>query len=181
MKECDEFLDVLDKAGNPTGEILSREEVHQRGLWHRTVHLWVLNSQGQVLLQLRAPTVHSDPNRWDISSAGHIPAGEGSLVGAVRELKEELGIDAREEEFEFLFSTTHQIEVGRIFDRAYNDIYLIKRDIAPDDFKLQAEEVSQVRWIHWTALENLAADPQVVDHSPEYRRLYNILEQRLKR
>lgn len=50
-----ENLDVLDEQGNKTGEIKSRDEIHEKGLWHRTVHIWVVNDNKDVLMQLRSP------------------------------------------------------------------------------------------------------------------------------
>lgn len=51
-----EFLDVLNPDGSPAGERLSREEVHRKGLHHRTVHVWVRNAKGELLLQKRSST-----------------------------------------------------------------------------------------------------------------------------
>jgi hypothetical protein len=39
-----EYLDVLDSKGVHTGERKLRAHVHRDGDWHRTVHVWVLNS-----------------------------------------------------------------------------------------------------------------------------------------
>lgn len=178
MRESEEYLDILDEEGRATGEVKTREETHQRGLWHRTVHIWVMNTGGELLLQLRAPTVHSDPNRWDISAAGHIPAGEDSLRGALRELREELGVQARAEELEFLFSTKREIELDSITDRAFNDIYLLQRDVDLEKLQLQAEEVAAVRWLPWRELDGLWRRADVVEHEEEYSRLYKILEKR---
>eukprot|EP01119_Soliformovum_irregulare_P014431 TRINITY_DN3947_c0_g1_i2.p1 TRINITY_DN3947_c0_g1~~TRINITY_DN3947_c0_g1_i2.p1 ORF type:complete len:185 (+),score=48.17 TRINITY_DN3947_c0_g1_i2:17-571(+) len=76
----EEYLDVLDENGKFTGISHPRSQVHREGLWHRVVHVWIVNSKGQVLLQQRTLNKESWPGMWDISSAGHISAGEGSLV-----------------------------------------------------------------------------------------------------
>ena len=39
---CMEYLDIVDEAGQPTGEIISRDEAHQQGILHRTAHVWVV-------------------------------------------------------------------------------------------------------------------------------------------
>ena len=67
-----EYFDVLDENGNKTGETKLRSEVHRDGDWHRTVHIWVFNRQGEVLLQRRCATKDSYPNMLDISCAGHL-------------------------------------------------------------------------------------------------------------
>ncbi|HEX7510823.1 MAG TPA: hypothetical protein VF335_05955, partial [Chitinivibrionales bacterium] len=48
-----ELIDIVDQAGNPLGYSRPRDEVHKTGLWHKTVHIWVLNSKQQLLLQKR--------------------------------------------------------------------------------------------------------------------------------
>lgn len=57
--------------------------MHRDGDYHRAVHTWIYaESTGQLLLQLRSDCKESWPGLWDISSAGHISAGDTSLVSA---------------------------------------------------------------------------------------------------
>uniref|UniRef100_A0A2N9IHP9 Nudix hydrolase domain-containing protein n=1 Tax=Fagus sylvatica TaxID=28930 RepID=A0A2N9IHP9_FAGSY len=78
-----EHLDVLTKSGQKTGISKPRGDVHRDGDYHRAVHVWIFaeNTQ-QLLLQRRADCKDSYPGLWDISSAGHISAGDPSLVSA---------------------------------------------------------------------------------------------------
>ena len=95
-----EYLDVVDENGMPTGETVERSVAHREGFPHRTSHLWLVRKRDgriQVLLQKRAMT-KSFPGCYDISSAGHIPAGQDYYPSAIRELKEELGLTAKESE-----------------------------------------------------------------------------------
>ena len=87
-----ELLDIVDEKGNPTGETVPREVAHREGIRHRTAHVWIFRRRGgvvQILLQKRSDNKDSDPGCYDISSAGHIPAGSDYIPSAVRELKEE--------------------------------------------------------------------------------------------
>ena len=96
-----ELLDVVDENGTPTGEVVSRERAHGSGIRHRTAHVWLVRSRGgkiQILLQKRCESKDSWPGCYDISSAGHIPAGVDFIPSALRELREELGVDAAPEE-----------------------------------------------------------------------------------
>ena len=99
-----EMFDIVDENGEPTGTVKERTKVHEDGDLHRTSHVWIVrdNNKGglDVLLQKRSESKDSNPGCYDISSAGHIPAGCGYLDSALRELKEELGIDASSEELE---------------------------------------------------------------------------------
>ena len=90
-----EWFDVVDEKGNPTGETVEREYAHRNGVRHRTAHLWLAREKNgcpQILLQKRSANKDSHPGCYDISSAGHIPAGVEYRESAVRELKEELGV-----------------------------------------------------------------------------------------
>ena len=89
----EELFDIVHAAtGEPTGEVQPRSRVHAAGLFHRSVHVWLLHaSSGSLLLQQRAAAKDSWPGRWDISAAGHISAGEGPLETAVREVEEVRG------------------------------------------------------------------------------------------
>ena len=101
-----ELLDVYNGDGSPAGYVASRDFVHWRGLWHTTVHIWVAGKDDRgrpsLLLQLRSSDRRLYPSCWDISSAGHLPAGEDALNGAVREAGEELGLRVRPEELTFV-------------------------------------------------------------------------------
>ena len=73
-----EILDVVDETGAPTGETVERAEAHREGVRHRTAHVWIArnrNGRIQLLLQKRCMQKDSFPGCYDISSAGHIPAG----------------------------------------------------------------------------------------------------------
>ena len=99
-----EYLDVIDKNGNLTGEVVDRKVAHHEGIRHRAAHLWLVrNKDGkiQVLLQKRSINKEAFPNCYDISSAGHVPAGEDFETSAIRELNEELGIHANKKDLMF--------------------------------------------------------------------------------
>ena len=87
----EELLDVVDEDGNPTGETVERGRAHREGIRHRTSHVWLLRRRAgrvEVLLQKRSEDKDSYPGCYDISSAGHIPAGSGYTESSIRELKE---------------------------------------------------------------------------------------------
>ena len=92
-----EIFDITDTNGIPPGETVTRSEAHDKGVPHRTAHIWIVRKEKgnyQVLLQKRSADKESFPGMYDTSSAGHIQAGDGPLESAQRELFEELGIRA---------------------------------------------------------------------------------------
>ena len=148
-----ELLDIVDERGNPTGKTVDRETAHREGIRHRTSHVWLLRRRDgriQVLLQKRSDEKDSFPGYYDISSAGHIPAGDGYVESALRELQEELGVIARPEDLIFCGQRSfsfHQVFHGRDFqDCQVSNVYALWLDRDAADFRLQESEVSAVRW-----------------------------------
>lgn len=149
-----EFLDIVDENGVPTGLVVERTKAHREGIRHRTSHVWLIRrKQGrlEVLLQKRCDTKDSFPGCYDISSAGHIPAGVDFVPSAIRELQEELGLAANPEEL--IFCGDRRIAwdgsfSGKPFhDRQISRVFALWSDSEEADFRLQAEEVSAVRWM----------------------------------
>jgi len=151
-----ELLDIVDENGLPTGETVSREEAHRLGIRHRTSHVWLIRrrfGRVQVLLQKRSPKKDSYPGCYDISSAGHIKAGDGFLDSALRELSEELGVVAEAGELifcglrRFRFRDTFY---GRAFvDDQVSSVYALWRDLDADRFTVQKSEVESVLWMDY--------------------------------
>lgn len=127
----EERFDLLTGSGEKTGVTAPRSEVHASGLFHRAVHTWLFcPPTGELLLQQRALGKDSWPGVWDISSAGHVSAGEESLPTAVRELWEELGLLLPPSRFTFLFThleTLASVQRGKPFiNNEFNDVYLVE-------------------------------------------------------
>ncbi len=149
-----EIFDVVDEQGFPTGKTVEREVAHSEGILHRTAHLWLMRRSEngvEILVQKRSANKDSYPSCYDISSAGHIPAGVDFKPSAIRELKEELGLDAKDEELQYCGTRRIRGERefhGKMFrDNQVSNVYCIWRDIEPEECTLQVEEVEEVRWI----------------------------------
>jgi isopentenyldiphosphate isomerase len=149
-----EFFDVIDENGMPTGETVERAEAHRNAIPHRTSHVWIARRRGgtvQILLQKRCMTKDSFPGCYDISSAGHIPAGDDFIPSAIRELKEELGVEIAEEALVECGSRKISIDdefYGVPFhDRQFSKVFLLWLDREAADFTVQKEEIDSVRWM----------------------------------
>ena len=88
-----EMIDVLDENGIKTGQILPRSEIHKKGLWHRAIVVAIINEKNEILIQQRSANKDKNPNKWDISAAGHISSGQDSLMAATREINEEVSVN----------------------------------------------------------------------------------------
>jgi len=172
----EEYFDVLDIDGNPTGEKKLRNLVHRDGDWHRSVHVWILNGD-KLLFQKRAPQKDSHPNEWDISCAGHVSAGETSLEAAKKELEEELGFVAREEDLIKIFSM-HDSDVqydGKFISNEIADIYLVQSKQKIESFSLQVEEVTELKWMPLEEVERLVSE-QPLGYVPNWEEMAKLLD-----
>src|SRR2546423_1123818 len=88
----EEIFDVVNEHDEVVGQ-QPRSEVHRLGLMHRAVHVLVFNKHGHVFLQKRSMTKDRQPGLWDSSASGHLDTGESYDACAVRELREEIGLN----------------------------------------------------------------------------------------
>ena len=91
MVTREEIFDVVNEQDQVIGQ-RPRREVHWLGLMHRAVHVLVFNAAGQVFLQKRSLKKDRQPGLWDSSASGHLASGEDYDACAVRELREEIGL-----------------------------------------------------------------------------------------
>ena len=161
-----ELLEVLSETGEPTGIARERTLVHLRGDFHRTAHVWVVRKREDngydLLLQKRSSRKDSFAGCYDISSAGHVPAGDSFLCSAIRELKEELGISAEENELEFV--GYHEAEYnGEFYGRPFlnhekSAVYIYRHPVKLEELTLQRDEVESVRWMEIESVLSAAQD-----------------------
>lgn len=142
----EEYFDVLNEFGLFTGKIATREECHEKGLWHRAVYGFVFNNNGDVLLQKRSANKKLWPNLWDVTAGGHVLAGEFGTQALIREIKEEIGIEVVEDEVKYLVGSTSINIKGNIINKHFNECYIVTKDVDISETKLQEEEVSDIRW-----------------------------------
>jgi len=91
----DELFDVVDEQDYVVGQEM-RSVVHQRGLWHRGVHVFLFTREGKLLVQQRSKDRVHAPLALDCSVSEHVKAGEDYYTAAVRGLKEEMGVEGIE-------------------------------------------------------------------------------------
>ncbi|MFC3787930.1 NUDIX domain-containing protein [Paenibacillus sp. GCM10012307] len=144
-----EIFDYYDEQMNYQGTAL-RSEVHRRGLWHQTIHCWVMQKrEGRcyVWFQLRQSDKDTYPDLLDITVAGHLSAGE-TIEDGVRELEEELGIRASFSELFKLGEHREQLE-GHVrgvpfIDRELSHVFGYASRVPLASLELQSEEVAGI-------------------------------------
>lgn len=143
-----ELFDIVDENGIPTGKTVERNVAHKDGIRHRSEHVWIARhtpTGTEVLMQKRAMIKDSFPGRFDTSSAGHIRAGENPLESAVRELKEELGLNVTTSDLNFIdtFVINYEKEFhGKLFkDSEIAFVYAYTKPVDIKNLVYQIEEV----------------------------------------
>ena len=148
------YMEVVDKLNKRKEPLNKKSDRYERidGEYCQYVHVCIMNDKNEFLLQKRSPSKKIYPNMWS-QTGGAVDSGETSLQGALREVKEELGIDLNKENMEFMLS----------FKRFHSfvDVWLAKQNIDLKDVVIQKEEVSDVKWVSKDAFKNMINDKEV--------------------
>ncbi len=147
----EELINIVDEHNEPTGEVAERKEAHERGLWHRTAHVYFYRVAGgkiELLAHLRSSHKDSNPNKWDTRFGGHVKAGRSIMEGAIDETREEVGIavgesDLLEGDWEASHTRKHHIK---------NYFYNFAGEIK--DLHFSDGEVQEAKWMR---LDDIAA------------------------
>ena len=138
-----------------------------------------MNEKGEILLQKRASTKKQSPNKWAIT-AGHIDAGEEPLETAQREILEEIGLNLKSSELEFLFITKSEKKFSEVqYNNYFNYIYYAKTDKNISEFVIQKEELSELKYISLKEFEDIIErqdDEYVFSKSSYISKLISILK-----
>jgi 8-oxo-dGTP pyrophosphatase MutT (NUDIX family) len=136
-----ELWDVLDRNGGKTGRVVARDRIWRGGTdtFHLVVHVYMVNTKNEWLIQKRSMSKHLWPGRWDITG-GAVLSGEDSLSAALREVREEIGIS--------LDPSLMYIEKRLQWPNVFADIWVARADFDIGDCTLEPTEVDDVRWVN---------------------------------
>lgn len=144
-----ELIDVVNENNELTGQIEERWTAYEKGLWRRTVSCWIMNKNGDILLQKRTANKRRNPNKW-AKTGGQVDSGESVEEAIFREVKEELGIEIPQEQIKV-------VEIRKSDDKnkrfAYNFIFVVNYKI--NEYTLQKDEVAEVKYVSIEDMENL--------------------------
>lgn len=145
MNEYSEIFDIVNDSDEVIGSA-SRNEVHKRGLKHRSVHLLIFNKRGSVLLQKRSMKKDSFPGVWDSSVSGHVDSGEDYDKAVIRESWEELGV-----KFEGVPEKIFKVNACKETDNEFSWVY---RHISEGPFSPNVDEISEIKWFSIETLDD---------------------------
>jgi len=150
-----ELWDIYDKCFIKTGRLHERGKPMNKGDYHLVVHIYPINSKGQILIQKRADTVSWKPGYWAVTG-GSAVAGDDAWTTCQKELWEELGLKAdRENACLAMMYRRHN---------SFCAVWLVRTDVSIDELKLQASEVTEARWVTREELKFMAEKGIWVDY-----------------
>lgn len=135
-----EKWDLYNAKREKSGITVCRGEIIPKGLYHLSVSVWIVNQQGQYLLSQRHPKKQY-PLYWECTG-GSVLSGETSLQGAIREVKEELGILLTPGSEKLIYQSRRE----NVQD--FYDVWLFHKDIKIEEMRLQETEVVDVQWVN---------------------------------
>ena len=148
-----EIWDLYDE----NRELIGREHVRGEQLpidgYHLVVHVWIRNSKGEYLISQRSENRPTYPLMWECVG-GSVVKGEDSLQGALREVKEEVGVDLLPEKGQVILSDIKKIEFGKVVNKIV-DVWLFENDGEVDLANATTDEVAQVTWMNREQIKEL--------------------------
>ena len=156
-----EIWDLYDKDGNTTGLSHVRGVPIPDGYYHLAVHIWIKNAQGQYLIAQRAETKDTNPLKWECQG-GSVLKGENSLQGALREVKEEVGIDLNPECGQVVFSKRRDIVNGKRFNDLM-DVWVFDYDGEVNLKNATTDEVAAIKWMWPDEITEMFNSGEMVD------------------
>ena len=156
-----EIWDLYDE----NRELLGKDHVRGEQLpidgYHLVVHVWIRNSKGEYLIAQRSANRPTFPLVWECVD-GSVIKGEDSLQGALREVKEEVGVDLLPEKGHVILSDIKKIEFGKVVNKIV-DVWLFEYDGEVDLSNATTDEVAQVAWMNRSQIKELFDANMFVD------------------
>lgn len=156
-----EIWDLYDEKRKLTGRTHIRGEELPEGCYHLVVHVWIRNSRGEYLISQRAADRPTYPLKWECVG-GSVVKGEDSLHGALREVKEEVGISLPAESGRVVYTKTRGYVDGRKFNDIM-DVWLFEYDGDADLANADTKEVAGTKWLKTADIRKLYDDGELVD------------------
>ncbi|MEO5590218.1 MAG: isopentenyl-diphosphate Delta-isomerase [Gemmatimonadaceae bacterium] len=160
--ESNEQVILVDASDNAIGTA-GKMEAHLNGALHRAFSIFIMDSDGRMLLQRRASGKYHTPGLWSNTCCGHPRPGEDVAVAARRRLGEEMGFQcALVRRYGFVY--TAELENG-LGEHEYDHVFVGTFEGVPQPDEL---EVSDWKWDSPAAIAS-AMDLRPADYTPWFR------------
>jgi len=164
-----EILDIYDGNRNKTGKTIIRGQKLAQNEFYLSVHIWIMNSKGEFLIQKRANCVKKWPDMWAMTGGAAVE-GEDSELACIREMTEEIGIKPDMKRAQMIMTINRE--------NNFCDIWLIKQDFDIIECKLQEIEVSEAKWATIDQINHMIDKEQFVNFR-YLKNLFNKLKEQL--
>ncbi len=138
-----EKRDLYDENSNVTSMTYFKGDAVPNGYYPMVVMVCIQNEKGEFLMQKRVPRKGGD---WGVTG-GHPKSGETPIEGMITEIKEEIGVDVLPEQLEIFDEGCDGVDCYKM--------YYMKTNFDLSDFKIQEEELSEVRWFSMQDLQDM--------------------------
>ncbi len=163
----EEKVILVDSKDNPIG-LMPKMEAHEKAVLHRAFSVFIMNDEGQIMLQQRAADKYHSPLLWTNTCCSHQREGETNIGAGKRRLREEMGFETElKEVFSFIYKapfdnglTEHELD--HVMIGYYND--------AP---KINPDEVANWKWMLPSAIQN-----EISEHPEAFTAWFKIIFER---
>ena len=147
-----EYWDIYDKDRNFTGKTIKRGEPFGENEFYVCCEVWIVNSDNKFFVTQRHPDKKAG-GLWEFTGGG-VLTGETTKIAAIREVKEEVGIALNESELELLAVCEYR--------NYFMDIYVVRKDVVPEDIMLGENEVVDWKWLSTEEIEQFIENGKFV-------------------
>jgi 8-oxo-dGTP pyrophosphatase MutT (NUDIX family) len=180
-----EKVDILDEAGNPTGKFMTLTGTNLNGQWHAGVHVALYTRDHRVLLQQRSKTIMFYPGQWELGVGGVVGAGEPLYDAALREVDEEIGVQASNLQAVTRWKYNHHVPSYGMHVKVF--LYAFIAEIDPTHLTLQKGEVQDIRLLPLGAVHDALFKHKGLPHihmtpyEGYYRQMLQAIEMHFRR
>jgi isopentenyldiphosphate isomerase len=135
-----EYWDVLNSNRNKTGKVILRGDTFKENEYHLIVHVWIKNSKNQFVISKRKNDKYPYPGLWECTG-GSAVSGDDSLKTALKEVKEELGIDLDKERGKIIY----QYKGNNGYSPHFVDVWVFNQEVDKNIIKCQETEVEEAK------------------------------------
>lgn len=166
------LVDIVDENGKPTGQTATQQECFEKGLLKRCVWIFFICQKRGILFQMRSKNKSLYPSHWHVTVSGHLDVWETPIECALREVKEELGVDLSVSDLHFqkVFAEKKTLPNGFITNDLLS-VYFVDWTSKDSNLKLQTEEVDRLQWFSFEELEQKFSGEWPHDFVP-YQRIF---------
>ncbi len=162
-----ELIDIYDKDGNATGKVAEKGSPLGEGEYRLAVGIWLVDGDGRIFLTKRSMEKSYAPGKWE-NTAGHVQAGESPVHAIIRELKEETGVDIREEQIAFLGDSRTWPYLGKD--------YGVRLHVNLEDVTFQKGETCGAKWATFEEFLDMMRAGEfplsLTEHLKQYQRAF---------